>query len=270
MSKPAVCGKHVSIRKKPMMDSLRRFGGIRRLYGDAAYERMAQSHIAVVGVGGVGSWAAEALARTGVGHITLIDLDSVAESNTNRQLQALTPHFGAAKVDVLAERIRLINPQCQLTLHEDFLDETNMSQYLPMHHDSIPKIDGVIDAIDQVRMKAALVDYCAKAGIALVISGAAGGKKDPTRICVKDLSDITHDPLLANLRYRLRKHYAYPKLGRMQVMCVASSETVTRPPHQACATDPLQGLSCAGYGASMMMTASMGLAAVAALMEALG
>ena len=235
----------------------RRFGGIARLYGEAALARFATAHVCVVGVGGVGSWAVEALARSGIGRLTLIDLDNVAESNVNRQLPAITSEFGKAKVTSLHERILQINPACQVTEIEDFVTEENLAELFSQ------PFDFVIDAIDQVRVKAAMAAYFVANKQPFILSGGAGGQKNPALIQTADLSRVTHDPLLANLRYTLRKRYGFSRdtKQKMNVPCVFSTENITPPQlAEACETDAApQGLSCAGYGASMLVTASFGL-----------
>ncbi|WP_416189165.1 ThiF family adenylyltransferase [Neisseria sp. CCUG17229] len=241
------------------IDSLssRRFGGIARLYGDSALQCFHQAHVCVVGVGGVGSWAVEALARSGIGRLTLIDLDNVAESNVNRQLHALTDDFGKAKVSALHERILQINPACQVVEIEDFVSEENLPDLFS------DGFDFVIDAIDQVRVKAAMAAYFVQHKQPFILSGGAGGQKNPALIQTADLSKVTHDPLLANLRYTLRKRYGFSRntADKMRVPCVYSTENITPPQSgDACAADAApQGLSCAGYGASMLVTASFGL-----------
>lgn len=235
----------------------RRFGGIARLYGQTALQRFAGAHVCVVGVGGVGSWAVEALARSGIGRLTLIDLDNVAESNVNRQLPALTSEFGKAKVSSLHERILQINPACQVAEIEDFVTENNLEELFGNG------FDFVIDAIDQIRVKAAMADYFVKHKQPFILSGGAGGQKNPSLIQTADLSRVTHDPLLANLRYTLRKRYGFTRDTKktMRVPCVFSTENITPPQTgEACETgNAPQGLSCAGYGASMLVTASFGL-----------
>ncbi|SSY79958.1 tRNA threonylcarbamoyladenosine dehydratase [Alysiella crassa] len=243
---------------------LRRFGGIARLYGDVGLAKLRQAHVCVVGVGGVGSWAVEALARSGVGKLTLIDLDNIAISNVNRQLHALTPDFGKAKVRALQERIAHINPDCQVIEIEDFVDETNLADIFSQPYDF------VIDAIDQMRVKVAMVNYFVKHKQAFIISGGAGGQRNPALIETADLSQTTHDPLLSNLRYTLRKKHGFARDGKMRVPCVFSREQITPPQIQAaCDTDTTapQGLSCAGYGASMLVTASFGLHCATAAIE---
>jgi tRNA A37 threonylcarbamoyladenosine dehydratase len=247
-------------------DFNRRFGGIGRLYGTEVLKDFRQRHIAVVGVGGVGSWAVEALARSGIGQITLIDFDQIAESNTNRQLPAIDPFYGEAKVSVLAERILQINPSCQVHVIEAFVDEENLAQLITKN------LDGVIDAIDQVKIKTLMAVHCLKLNIPLVVSGSAGGKCDPTQLTQADLSAVTHDPLLSNMRYDLRRRHGLPREGKkMRIACIYSTEPIIKPikPTQDAGQSAPQGLSCSGYGASMMVTASFGLAATAYLLNRL-
>jgi tRNA A37 threonylcarbamoyladenosine dehydratase len=236
-------------------DLERRFGGLRRLYGDAAYRRLRALTVAVVGVGGVGSWAAEALARSGVAGLVLIDLDQVSESNVNRQVQALEPTIGQAKVTALQQRIALIHPGCLVQPVEDFVEPANWPALLPR------PVDAVIDACDQVRAKQALAAWALAGAGPLVCVGAAGGKRHPERVEVGDLSHATHDPLLASLRQRLRREHGAPRSGPIGLRCVFSRESVVRPPDADCAVDG--SLNCAGYGSSVMVTASFGMAAAA-------
>lgn len=239
-------------------DHSRRFGGISRLYGEFALARLSAAHVCVVGIGGVGSWAAEALARSGVGRLTLIDLDHVAESNLNRQIHALEQTLGQAKVLAMQERIAGINPDCAVATIEEFVTPENVATLLP-------PCDCVVDAIDQVRPKAALIAHCRAAAIPVVTTGAAGGKSDPAQLRVDDLSRTSQDPLAAKLRSTLRRDYGYPRDPKKKfgVECVYSLEPVRRPEAAACDVDEpgLQGLSCAGYGSSVCVTASFGLAA---------
>jgi tRNA A37 threonylcarbamoyladenosine dehydratase len=238
----------------------RRFGGIERLHGAGALDRAGRAHVVVVGIGGVGSWAAEALARSGVGRLTLIDLDHIAESNLNRQIHALEDTLGAAKVQAMAGRIAAINPDCQVSAVEEFIDETNVGALIPV-------CDAVIDAIDNVRAKAALIAHCRQNGIRIVTTGGAGGRSDPTRIEVADLARTTQDALASKVRARLRKEYGYSRDPKKKfgVDCVFSSEPIQRPHAEPCATDAsdLYGLSCAGYGSCVTVTASFGFAAAA-------
>jgi tRNA A37 threonylcarbamoyladenosine dehydratase len=236
-------------------DLERRFGGLKRLYGDAGYTRLRVARVAVVGVGGVGSWAAEALARSGVAELTLVDLDHVAESNINRQVQALGATLGMAKVQALAERIADIHPDCEVHAIEDFASPENWPTLL-----SHP-VDAVIDACDQVRTKQALAAWARRVGMSFVCVGAAGGKRLAHCVEVDDLANATHDPLLASLRQRLRKHDGAPRAGALGVRCVYSREGVQLPAEAACAADVQGDLSCHGYGSSVTVTASFGFAA---------
>ena len=247
-------------------DHGRRFGGVERLYGAGALARAAAAHVVVVGIGGVGSWAAEALARSGVGRLTLIDLDHVAESNINRQVQALESTLGAAKVVAMRERIAAINPACVVDAVEEFIDERNLIAL-------IPPCDAVIDAIDHVRAKAALIAYCRRARIRVVTTGGAGGRTDPTRVEVIDLSRTTQDALASKVRAQLRKDYGFSRDPKKKfgVECVYSPEQSRRPVgadscvvgEQDDAIELAAGLNCAGYGSSVMVTASFGFAAAA-------
>lgn len=239
-------------------DAERRFGGLRRLWGDAAYQRVRAARVAVVGVGGVGSWAAEALARCGVAGLVLIDLDQIAESNINRQVQALGSTVGAAKVEELRRRIADIHPACQVEAIEAFVEADNWPALLPH------PVDGVIDACDQSSAKLALASWALAERQRLVIAGAAGGKSLPHRVEVDDLAQVTHDPLLASLRQRLRKVGA-PRSGRIGLSCVFSREPVAAPVDAACGTDG--SLNCHGYGSVVTVTASFGMAAAAEVLR---
>ena len=239
-------------------DLERRFGGLRRLYGEAGYERIRAARVAVVGLGGVGSWAAEALARSGVASLTLIDLDHVAESNINRQVQAVGTTIGQSKVQALRERIADIHPGCELIGIEEFVDEGNWPALLPQ------PVDAVIDACDQVRAKCAIAAWALQTGVGLVVVGAAGGKRQPHAVQVDDLVLVTHDPLLASLRQRLRKQHGAARTGRMGVRCVFSREAVAAP-EQACDVDG--SLNCHGYGSSVGVTATFGMVAASLALE---
>jgi tRNA threonylcarbamoyladenosine dehydratase len=243
------------------VDLERRFGGLRRLYGDADYAQLRGLRLAVVGLGGVGSWAVEALARSGVAALTLIDLDHLAESNINRQVQALTATLGQHKGEALRERIAAIHPGCVVRVIDAFVEADNWPSLI----DGIA-VDGLIDACDQVRAKTALAAWARGAKTAFVCVGAAGGKREPQRVQVADLSGTTHDPLLASLRNRLRREHGAPRKGRMGVRCVYSEEAIERP-SEDCTLDG--SLNCAGYGSSVMVTASFGMAAAAALVDQL-
>lgn len=250
------------------MDFDRRFGGVDRLYGADALSRLSASHVCVIGIGGVGSWAAEALARCGVGQFTLIDLDHIAESNTNRQIHALEGAYGCAKVSAMATRIHAINPACNVVEIDDFITPENVAKLLPA-------CDFIVDAIDDMRAKAALLAHCRAYQIPVVTTAAAGGRRDPIRIQVADLARTEHDPLAARLRAQLRKEYDFPRGAKQHfgIECVFSTEPIVRPKNpEACTVDlasssTLQGLNCAGYGSSVMVTASFGMVAAARVLE---
>ncbi|MBS1191186.1 MAG: UBA/THIF-type binding fold protein [Rhodocyclaceae bacterium] len=243
------------------VDKERRFGGVARLYGEDGAARLREAHVCVVGIGGVGSWAAEALARSGVGAVTLIDLDMVAESNTNRQIHALGDIYGMAKVDAMAERIAAINPDCRVTTIEEFVTPENVAQMLA------GPFAAVIDAIDQVRVKAAMAAHCRRHRIPIVTAGAAGGQIDPTQIGLADLSQTVQDPLLAKMRSLLRREYGFPRDGKKKfgVPAVYSTEPLRYPESGAvCATDSgPTGLNCAGFGSSVCVTSVFGMTAAA-------
>ncbi len=246
----------------PTVDDERRFGGLRRLYGDAGYQRLRGARIAVVGLGGVGSWAAEALARCGVASLRLIDLDHVSESNINRQAQATGSTLGMAKAEALARRLADIHPEGQRMCIEDFVDEANVARLLAA------PLEAVIDACDDGRAKLAIALWCRQNGLPLVVCGAAGGKRRPQAIEVADLAGVTHDPLLARLRQRLRKAAARAPGQTLGVACVFSREPVAPPlaaDDAACSTDG--SLNCAGYGSTVTVTASFGMAAAAWVVE---
>ncbi len=241
-------------------DLERRFGGLRRLHGDAGYARLRALHVVVVGLGGVGSWAVEALARSGVAALTLVDLDHVAESNINRQVQALTATLGQHKGEALRDRIGAIHPGCEVRVIDAFVDAENWPALLG--ESAVP--DAVIDACDQVRAKAAMAAWARRSRVPFVCVGAAGGKQLPQALDEADLAETTHDPLLASLRARLRREAGAPRQGRIGVRCIFSREAVARPSTPegaACAVDGT--LNCAGYGSSVMVTASFGMAAAA-------
>lgn len=283
------------------MDAERRFGGMARLYGKAGAARIAAAHAVVVGIGGVGSWAAECLARSGVGRLTLIDLDHVAESNVNRQVHALTPTLGQAKVLAMRDRIAQINPACVVHCVDDFVTRENAAGLIPADASAL------LDCIDQVHPKVALALLARQRKLPLIMAGAAGGKTDATLLRADDLAFATHDPLLARVRGLLRKQHGFPapdpkaktaskRTPKMGVRVIYSAEALRRPQAEACdvseSTHPAaaeneaaalhmgaaargieaaapQGLSCAGYGSAMHITASMGLMAAGALLNTL-
>ncbi|HWV02181.1 tRNA cyclic N6-threonylcarbamoyladenosine(37) synthase TcdA [Massilia rhizosphaerae] len=256
----------------PLFDDVdfgRRFGGIARLYGERALERFRAAHVCVVGVGGVGSWIVEALARSAVGRLTLIDLDNVAESNINRQIQALSTTIGMPKIEALKQRIALINPYCQVELVEDFIDPDNIPAMI-----GTQRFDYVVDAIDSVKAKAALIAYCSQHAIPLVVIGGAGGQLDPTRIEVRDLARTEQEPLLKKVRKILRARYGFARgeKNKYHIDAVFSMEPLRYPESgDACAVDPnsITGLNCAGFGSSMVVTATFGMVAAGHLLRKL-
>jgi len=238
------------------LDYSRRFGGIARLYGAQGLASLAAGRVCVVGVGGVGSWAVEALARSAVGRITLIDMDHVAESNMNRQLQAVEGEIGRAKVQVLAERIGQINPHCSVETVEDFVTLGNIEALIAADH------HWVLDCIDSFRVKAALIAFCRRRKQPVITVGGAGGQRDATRVRVSDLRRTEQDPLLARTRRLLRQEYGFPTnpARRFNVPGVWSDEPQAAPAGR-CGADIDGSLNCAGYGACMPVTAAFGLAA---------
>ncbi len=255
-------------------DLERRFGGVGRLYGAAALQRLGTARVAVIGIGGVGSWAAEALARCAVGRIALIDLDHIAESNANRQIHALGDEFGKSKVIAMADRIRAINPAAEVEAIEEFVAPDNVA-------DLVNGFDVVLDCIDQVVPKAALISWCRQTGQAVIVTGAAGGRTDPTRIRYADLAAVRGDPLLSGVRRRLRRDHGFPvaavgaaaqqraRFGVSAVFCDEAAGASASP--DAVLRDPGAGLSCSGYGSSVVVTAPLGFAAAAlALASVLG
>ncbi len=248
------------------VDFGRRFGGIARLYGERALERFRAAHVCVVGVGGVGSWIVEALARSAVGRLTLIDLDNVAESNINRQIQALSTTVGMPKIEALKQRIALINPYCEVELVEDFIDPDNIPQMIGSTRADTSRFDYVVDAIDSVKAKAALIAYCSEHAIPLVVIGGAGGQIDPTKIEVRDLARTEQEPLLKKVKKVLRARYGFAKgeKNKYHIDAVFSMEPLRYPEaDDACAIDPnsITGLNCAGFGSSMVVTATFGMVA---------
>ena len=242
----------------------RRFGGMARLYGVEGAASIAKSHVMIVGIGGVGSWVAESLARSGVAEMTLIDMDHVAESNINRQIHALESTLGMSKVVAMKERIGQINPQCIVHTVDDFVTPEN---WLPLLNDlqSAPAtcapLSAVIDACDQVKSKVAMADWAIRQKKFFVSLGAAGGKRHAHLVEQADLSKVTHDPLLAQVRYRLRKERGAPKDGaKMGVQCVFSRENVA-PPGPSCQLEGDGSLNCHGYGSVVTVTASFGMVA---------
>lgn len=244
-----------------MIDEERRFGGLARLYGVVGAQRIRDAHIAVVGIGGVGSWAVEALARSGVGRLTLIDLDHIAESNINRQIHALEPTLGQAKVLAMRDRIVQINPACEVQCIEEFVEPDNWPGLLPAG------VNGVIDACDQMRAKTAMAVWALQCKISFISVGAAGGKRLAHKVDIDDLSAITHDPLLAQLRYRLRREHGAPREGKkIGVTGVFSREAVSQP-DASCSAEGDGSLNCSGYGSLVSVTATFGQCAAGWMMN---
>lgn len=250
-------------------DYVRRFGGLTRLYGPDSLEPLQAAHVVVAGLGGVGSWCAEALARSGVGTLTLIDLDHIAESNINRQLHALGSTVGQAKVEAMARRLADIHPDGKVHAIDDFVTPENVASLLSNN------VDVLIDCTDQVAAKLAMVLEARRRGLSLVVCGGAGGKTDVFSLRTGDLSCATHDALLASVRSRLRRHHGFPKGGdhagrgrrpaRMGVDAIWFDQPLRLPTQwvgqDSSSSAGLQGLSCAGYGSVVTITASMGMAA---------
>lgn len=242
-------------------DLQRRFGGLERLYGVAGAAAIRTAHVAVVGIGGVGSWAAEALARSGVGELTLIDLDHIAVSNVNRQIHALDSTLGQAKVQAMAQRIAQIHPGCRVHGIEEFVEPDNWPQLLPRG------VTAVIDACDEVKAKVAMAAWARATGTLFVSAGAAGGKRLGHLVDIDDLARTTHDPLLAQVRYRLRKFHGAPREGRaIGVACVFSREAVA-PPDASCAIEGDGSLNCHGYGSVVAVTATFGQCAAGWILD---
>ncbi|MES2363172.1 MAG: tRNA threonylcarbamoyladenosine dehydratase [Pseudomonadota bacterium] len=261
-------------------DLERRFGGLARLYGAKGAQKIRAAHVVVVGLGGVGSWAAEALARSGVARLTLIDLDHIAESNINRQIHALDDTLGQAKVQTMRERISHINPGCDVRCVEEFVDAANWPAIAGLDLPAGPPVS-VIDACDQVRAKTAMAAWALQYNarhkgpqkINFISVGAAGGKRHAHKVDIDDLSLTTHDPLLAQLRYRLRKEQGAARQGKIGVTCVFSREAVMQPiaavalendgPADDTALDAQSdgSLNCHGYGSVVSVTSTFGICA---------
>ena len=237
-------------------DSLdsRRFGGVSRLYGSELRARFQQATVVVAGLGGVGSWAAEALARTGIGHLVLVDFDHIAESNTNRQLHALEGQYGKAKVQAMGERMMQINPYIQLTICDEFLEPGKIDAV-------VPENALVLDATDSVQTKIALVIWSTQQNRSLVMCGAAGGKTDPTSVRCDDLSRTEQDALLAKVRQGLRQDHGFSRNLKKKIGVRAIYS------HEPRAGASSGGLACSGYGSTVMVTAACGFAAAAEILN---
>lgn len=253
-------------------DNSQRFGGIARLYGEKALQRFQQSHICVIGIGGVGSWAAEALTRSGIGQLTLIDMDDICVTNTNRQIHTLQGNVGRLKTEVMAERLQLINPDCRIHIIDDFITEENLKEYVDA------RFDFVVDAIDSLRAKVALLAYCKRQKIPLITTGGAGGQMDPTQIAITDLAKTTQDPLAAKVRADLRRKFGFPRDPKKKfgIPCVYSTEQLTYPDGAGgtcsakAASDGNMKMDCAsGFGATTVVTATFGFTAVSYVLKKL-
>jgi len=266
-------GSHVT--EVPSVDHERRFGGLARLYGASGAAQIFSAHVVVVGIGGVGSWSAEALVRSGVGRITLIDMDHVSESNINRQIHSLGSTLGKSKIEAMRERMKDINSDCQIHLIDDFVTPENWPTLLATIQTFAPVL-GVIDACDQVATKTALAAWAlTQKKLPFITVGAAGGKQQAELVQINDLSQTTHDPLLAKLRYNLRRQYGAAREGNLGVPCVYSQESVQQPMRDSASEDreidaTLDGsLNCHGFGSSVSVTATFGLCAAGWITKAL-
>lgn len=243
-------------------DFCSRFAGVARLYGTEAFEKIARSRVCLIGLGGVGSWTCEALARSGICDLTLVDTDDVCATNTNRQLHALDGNYGRTKTETLAERIRAINPECEIAVHKMFISRENAK---PFFEGNRTRFDLVVDAIDGAMNKAELIAACVAAEIPLVSSGGCAGKRDGTRVERGDLADVEGDALLKFVRKELRSRHGFPKgnSGKKTGVPVVFSREISRPPEALDAVFP-QMISPAGGkprpGTASFVTGAFGLA----------
>lgn len=238
----------------------RRFAGVAKIYGDDSFHHYENSHVMVIGIGGVGSWAVEALARTGIGEVTIVDIDVVAASNINRQLPAMTTTLGREKIEIMAERCRAINPRIKVNLIDDYLTPENVKEILAGNPDII------LDCIDDVKAKFALMLHCRFNKIPLIVSGGAGGKLDPLKIRVADLSKTEQDPMLAKLRAQLRaKGICKKPKEKFGITCVYSIDN----PFSSADVCPSAGLRCGGYGSAVVVTSSFAMVAVSEVLKKL-
>lgn len=257
-----------------MTDYSLRFGGIARLYGKHALTLLEQAHFCVIGIGGVGSWVAEALARNGIGHITLIDLDDICVTNINRQIHALTDTIGESKVEIMSERIKQINPDCRVNIIEDFVTIENLDELMAANYDYI------IDAIDSVDIKTRLIAHCKRNKMPIITIGGAGGQVDPSKIAITDLSKTYQDPLLAKVKNQLRREFNFPRADiskaskrKFSIDAVFSTEQLRYPNDSGdvCLAKPdttgdnnsAMRLDCSsGFGATTHVTATFAFFAV--------
>ena len=242
-----------------------RFGGIGRLYTPEGLAKLRQSHICVIGIGGVGSWAVEALARSGIGKITMIDMDDICVTNINRQIHALTSTVATLKTEAMKTRIAEINPECQVEIIDDFISPDNLADYLNRGYDY------VIDAIDSVKTKAALIAFCKRNKIRLITTGGAGGQTDPSQIQIADLSKTIQDPLASKVRSLLRKEYHFSQNPKRKfgVDCVFSTQPLIFPKMgEGCEISAT--MNCAnGFGAVTIVTATFAFFAVGRVIDKL-
>jgi tRNA A37 threonylcarbamoyladenosine dehydratase len=247
-----------------------RFSGIKRLYGSKALTIFKNSHFCIIGIGGVGSWVAEALARSGIGKITLIDMDDLCVTNINRQVHALTCHIGQQKIKVMAERCKQINPDIEIACIDDFIDKQNCFEYLTND------MDYVFDCIDSIHAKVAVIAHCKRNKYPLLTCGGAGGQMDPTKIQVIDLAHTTQDPLAARVRSELRSNFNFTSntKRKFNVDCVFSTEQLSYPDSrgEVCKTktsfNANTKMDCeSGFGASTMVTASFAFIGVSFMLK---
>ena len=250
------------------------FSGIDRLYGKDAYALIKQMHVCVIGIGGVGSWVVEALARSAVGKITLIDFDTIESSNINRQIHALNSTIESKKCSTMLQRIKEINPLCEVSIIDDFITLENMEEYL-MGGDTPRNYDYVVDAIDSIKFKAGLIYYCKRNKIPVITTGGAGGLTDPSVIEVADLSKTYNDALAANVRSTLRDQYNFTRNPKrsFRIDCVFSSQQQMYPKDDGSVSYEKPGihgvsLDCRfGYGAASFVTGTFGFVAVAHIIK---
>lgn len=245
-----------------------RFSGIGRLFGKKGLDKISKSRILVIGIGGVGSWVAESLARTGIGAMTLVDLDDVCITNINRQILATSSTVGQFKVDVMKKRISDIQPRCEVETRQCFFNPKNLESIFDRQYDY------VIDACDDFTNKAYLIDYCRKNKIPLIVMGGAGGKVDPLQIKVTDMSVSSNDRLLARLRKKLRQDFAFPleHEGDFGILAVWSHERAVYPTADGCLTYKPPGMAknmdCEeGFGSASFVTGAFAFAATSAILR---
>ena len=250
------------MEQQAKIDSAKRFGGIVRLYGSEGFEKIRQAHVMVIGIGGVGSWAVEMLARSGIGKLSLVDMDDVCESNINRQAHALQSTIGQAKTEAMANRVRDINPACEVIAHHQYLTQSNSETLLTEGSDY------VFDAIDSLRHKVVILNTCREKKLPLLISGGAGGRTDPTQISIDDLSRSRNDRLLQKMRKELRMKHRFPRDPKRKfgVPCIFSTELARLPIEDvaSCESESKKSLrlDCeSGYGTLGSVTAAFGMTA---------